>query len=80
MKPLRLQAVENHRKWVEAAKTLGCVTIRVNAASAGTFEEQQKLAADGLRRLTEIGASAWRSTWSWRTTAACRRTASGSPA
>lgn len=53
----RIQAVENHRKWVEAAKTLGCATIRVNAASVGSFEEQQKLAADGLRRLTEIGAS-----------------------
>jgi L-ribulose-5-phosphate 3-epimerase len=53
----RLRAVENHRKWVEAAKTLGCVTIRVNAASSGSFEEQQKLAADGLRKLTEIGAS-----------------------
>jgi sugar phosphate isomerase/epimerase len=54
---LRIRAVENHRKWVEAARTLGCVTIRVNAASAGSFEEQQKLAADGLRRLTAIGAS-----------------------
>ncbi len=53
----RVVAVENHRKWVEAARTLGCVTIRVNAASAGSFDEQQKLAADGLRRLTEIGAS-----------------------
>ena len=52
----RLQAVENHRKWVEAAKVLGCGTIRVNAASTGAFEEQQKLAADGLRRLTEYGA------------------------
>jgi sugar phosphate isomerase/epimerase len=27
----------------------------VNAASDGTFEEQQKLAADGLRQLTELG-------------------------
>lgn len=53
----RIRAVENHRKWIAAARTLGCVTIRVNAASAGSFEEQQKLAADGLRRLTEIGAS-----------------------
>ena len=53
----RLRAVENHRKWVEAAKTLGCATIRVNAESDGSFQEQQKLAADGLRRLTEIGAS-----------------------
>lgn len=52
----RVQAVENHRKWLEAAKVLGCVTIRVNAASAGSFEEQQKLAADGLRRLTDLAA------------------------
>lgn len=50
----RTQAIDNHRKWLEAAKTLGCHSIRVNAASAGSFEEQQKLAADGLRRLTEI--------------------------
>lgn len=53
---LRAQAVENHRKWLDAARVLGCVTIRVNAASAGSFEEQQKLAADGLRKLTEHGA------------------------
>lgn len=52
----RLQAVENHYKWVNAAKYLGCHAIRVNAASEGTFEEQMKLAADGLRRLTEYGA------------------------
>ena len=50
----RTQAVENHHKWVEAAKALGCATIRVNAASEGTPEEQQRLAADGLRRLTEF--------------------------
>ncbi len=50
----RAQAVENHRKWLEAARTLGCHCIRVNAASAGTYEEQQKLAADGLRRLCEL--------------------------
>ena len=49
----RTQAVANHVKWVEAAKDLGCATIRVNAQSAGTPEEQQKLAADGLRRLCE---------------------------
>ncbi|HEX9653063.1 MAG TPA: sugar phosphate isomerase/epimerase family protein [bacterium] len=52
----RLQAVENHYKWAAAAKYLGCHSIRVNAASEGTFEEQQKLAADGLRRLTEFSA------------------------
>ncbi|MFN0085028.1 MAG: sugar phosphate isomerase/epimerase family protein [Blastocatellia bacterium] len=52
----RKQAVENHYKWVEAAKHLGCKLIRVNAQSRGGYEEQQKLAADGLRRLTEFGA------------------------
>ena len=51
----RREAVNNHKKWLDAAKSLGCVSIRVNAASDGTFEEQQKLAADGLRRLSELG-------------------------
>ena len=50
----RTQAVENHHKWVEAAKFLGCHAIRVNAGSSGSYEEQQKLAADGLRQLTGI--------------------------
>src|SRR5215475_8031290 len=36
----RLQAVENHFKWVEAAKFLGCKIIRVNAQSSGAAEEQ----------------------------------------
>jgi L-ribulose-5-phosphate 3-epimerase len=51
----RKQAVENHYKWIEAAKFLGCHAIRVNARSQGSFEEQQKLAADGLRTLCEYG-------------------------
>jgi L-ribulose-5-phosphate 3-epimerase len=53
----RTQAVENHYPWLEAAKRLGCHSIRVNAASKGTFEEQQKLAADGLGRLAEFAAT-----------------------
>jgi L-ribulose-5-phosphate 3-epimerase len=50
----RSVAVMNHKKWLEAAKQLGCHSIRVNAASAGSWEEQQKLAADGLRALCEL--------------------------
>ena len=50
----RTQAVQNHYRWVEAAKFLGCHSIRVNAQSQGTPEEQRDLAADGLRRLTEF--------------------------
>jgi L-ribulose-5-phosphate 3-epimerase len=49
----RTQAVENHYKWVDAAAFLGCHSIRVNAQSKGTFDEQMTLAADGLHRLCE---------------------------
>jgi sugar phosphate isomerase/epimerase len=51
----RKQAVDNHVKWIEWAKFLGCHSIRVNAQSKGTYDEQLKLAADGLRQLSEIG-------------------------
>lgn len=53
-KAARKQTVHNHIKWVEAAKFLHCHSIRVNAASEGGYDEQQKLAADGLRRLCEF--------------------------
>ncbi len=55
----RIVAVDNHKRWVEWAKFLGCHSIRVNAASDWNlgFEETQKLAADGLRRLSEVGAT-----------------------
>jgi L-ribulose-5-phosphate 3-epimerase len=53
---LRSRAVNNHHKWVRAAKYLGCHSIRVNAYSKGTVDEQQKLAADGLRKLSEYAA------------------------
>ncbi len=52
----RAQTVDNHRKWIDAAKFLGCHSIRVNAGSSGTYEEQVKLATDGLSRLTAFGA------------------------
>jgi sugar phosphate isomerase/epimerase len=53
-KTKRQTAVENHYKWVEAAKTLGCHTIRVNGYSSGSPEEQMKLVADGMRKLVEF--------------------------
>ena len=51
----RIKTVENHKKWIDAAAFLGCHSIRVNAGSKGTYEEQQKLAADGLHMLCEYG-------------------------
>jgi sugar phosphate isomerase/epimerase len=50
----RQQAIENHYRWVEAARFLGCHSIRVNAQSSGSPDEQRALAADGLRRLAEF--------------------------
>ena len=51
----RKKAVENHKRWVEWAKYLGCHSIRVNAASDWKlgYEETQKLACEGLKMLTE---------------------------
>ncbi len=53
----RIKAVENHYKWVVAAQYLGCHSIRVNAYGSGSYEEQLNQVADGLRRLTEFGAT-----------------------
>jgi L-ribulose-5-phosphate 3-epimerase len=52
----RQKAVQNHHRWVAAAKTLGCHSIRVNAHSKGTYDETMKLVADGLRQVVEFGA------------------------
>jgi L-ribulose-5-phosphate 3-epimerase len=49
----REKAIENHYKWVSAAKFLGCHSIRVNAKSKGTYQAQVSLAADGLARLSQ---------------------------
>lgn len=52
----RLKAVDNHKKWVEAAKYLGCATIRVNAHGEGTASEVQKAAIEGLSLLGDFAA------------------------
>jgi hypothetical protein len=51
----RQQAVQNHHRWIDAARALGCHSIRVNAQSSGSWDEQRDRAADGLRRLCEYG-------------------------
>lgn len=52
----RTKAVENHYKWVKAAKFLGCHSIRVNAAGRGTMGQMQAAAIDGLSRLSAYAA------------------------
>lgn len=47
----RKTAVENHFKWVEAAKFLGCHSIRVNAAGKGSREA---VAGSSIKSLSEL--------------------------
>ncbi|MEY2806288.1 MAG: sugar phosphate isomerase/epimerase family protein [Planctomycetia bacterium] len=51
----RDKALDNHRRWLDAAKVLGCHSIRVNAAAHGTPEEGARHAADCLRTLALHG-------------------------
>jgi len=55
----RSQAIENHYKWIDAAKTLGCISIRANAFSdGGSAEDVQSAAVDGVSRLAEYAEKA----------------------
>lgn len=54
---VRTKAVENHYKWVKAAKFLGCHSIRVNARGVGSKEQVHAAAIDGLRRLAEYASA-----------------------
>lgn len=50
-------AVENHKKWVDAAKALGCHSIRVNAHGEGTYNQVLEQAVVGLTKLSEYAAT-----------------------
>ncbi|MBN1789297.1 MAG: sugar phosphate isomerase/epimerase [Bacteroidales bacterium] len=52
----RKKAVENHHRWVEAAKFLGCHSIRVNAAGKGTETEVADAVVESLSKLSAFAA------------------------
>jgi sugar phosphate isomerase/epimerase len=53
---IRNQGIEKHHRWVDAARFLGCKSIRVNARGKGTPEEVATAAVDSLTKLSEYGA------------------------
>jgi len=53
----RKQAAENHFKWVNAAKLLGCHSIRVNAFGEGNKEDVRSALVDGMSRLVDYAAT-----------------------
>ncbi len=50
----RLMAVDNHKKWVEAAKFLGCITVRVNLHGKGLADDKKIASIDSLGRLGDF--------------------------
>ena len=53
----RLKAVDNHRKWLAAAKFLECKTVRVNLHGEGPTEDKKKVSIDSLGRLGAMAAT-----------------------
>ena len=53
-KTKRLNAIDNHKKWVEAAKHIGCEHIRVNAAGNGSEKEVSMHATESLQVLGDF--------------------------
>ena len=56
-KTARMKAVDNHKKWVDAAKSLGCHAIRINTGDNYSADDA-KTAAEGCRPLAEYGQQA----------------------
>ncbi len=52
----RKTTVENHFKWIHAAKLLGCHSIRINAFGEGSRDEIKTALVAGLGMLAEYGA------------------------
>lgn len=50
----RLKAVENHKKWIDAAKFLGCATVRVNLHGEGQSDAKKAASIDSLTKLGEF--------------------------
>jgi sugar phosphate isomerase/epimerase len=48
------QAVEDHKKWIEAARFLGCRTVRVNLHGSGSAEGKRSASVDSLGRLGDF--------------------------
>jgi sugar phosphate isomerase/epimerase len=54
----RTQAVEEHKEWIDVAKSIGCSSIRVNLWSEGmSATEVKKISSESLNKLLEYSNS-----------------------
>jgi sugar phosphate isomerase/epimerase len=49
----RAKSIDNHFKWIDAAKFLGCSGVRVNCFGQGSAEEMAQASMESLRKLCE---------------------------
>jgi sugar phosphate isomerase/epimerase len=54
----RSRAVEEHRAWIDAARFLGCHSLRINARGPGGFDELKARIVESCARLAEHGRKA----------------------
>jgi len=54
---VRNKAVDQHKKWVDAANYLGCHSIRVNTFGSKIPQEWHNAVVDGLTKLSEYAAT-----------------------
>ncbi len=50
----RTTAIDNHKKWIEAAKFLGCRSVRVNLHGKGESAEKKTASIESLSKLGEF--------------------------
>ena len=53
----RNQAIENHRRWIDAAAQLGCHSIRVNLYGSSDLEIWKSTSIDSLRMLSDYASA-----------------------
>jgi len=51
----RIEAVANHKKWIDAAAHIDCISIRVNAHGDGTEDEVRAACAKSITELADYG-------------------------
>lgn len=48
-----VESVDNHKKWIDAAAFLGCLTVRVNLHGEGDADDRKKASVEALSKLGE---------------------------
>ena len=52
----RNQAIEDHKPWIDAAKSIGCDSIRINLWSDASKEEVMKVSIESISKLLEYSS------------------------